>query len=146
MKWPWLATAVLVSACDGWPGVEVADLRPGATTPNDGGASAVDGAHPASVPPAWADKSNPFGYDDPQVGANGKAGYVSHCASCHGIDGHGHDGAAPDLHKANLQHADAFWFWRIDAGAGQMPAFGDTLDDEAIWRIITYARWNFTQF
>ena len=34
----------------------------------------------------------------------------------------------------------------LTAGAGQMPAFGDTLDDEAIWRIITYARWNFTQF
>lgn len=146
MKTIGLVAVLALAACGVVPKGDLASSVVAAAATRDAATATLDVVHPGSVPAAWADKSNPFGYDDPAIGETGKAGYVAHCAGCHGIDGHGHDGAAPDLHKANLLHSDAYWFWRIDAGKGQMPAFGDTLNDESIWRIVTYARWNFTQF
>lgn len=122
----------------------------------------VDGGHthpPDPVPAQYRLMSNPYGYDDPALASIGADIYASHCVPCHGADGHGKGPLAErycprptDLHESNRLHEDAYLVWRIHDGGSlsdfqtAMPAYGGTLDDDAVWRIITTIRWQFIDF
>lgn len=86
----------------------------------------------------------------PEVLASGKRIYQQNCVTCHGDTGRG-DGAAarslPGLPADFTQqhfamHTDAEVFGWIKGGkpGTVMPAFGDALDDEQVWQVITYIR------
>jgi high-affinity iron transporter len=130
-------------------------LDGGVTTLADGGH-----IHPDSpVPTEYRVLKSPYGYDDPALASLGWGLYVTHCAQCHGLDGHGHGPDAPglcpppvDLNEANRLHDDPYLYWRVHDGGARsefltaMPAYGDTLGEEGIWRLITTIRWRFIDF
>ena len=88
----------------------------------------------------------------PQSIATGKAAFTTHCASCHGPEGHG-DGPASvglalppaDLTAPHLwEHPDGELFWWISHGMfgpdGKrvMTGFAGTLDENTIWALIDF--------
>ena len=88
---------------------------------------------------------------DPPTRAAGQRLYADHCAVCHGASGQGDGplaaGLAPrpaDLtqHMAPGKHTDGQVFMWIKQGfpGTAMPAWGDRLDDQQIWQIVTYLR------
>lgn len=128
--------ALALAACDG--GSEPA--------PASGGLERPD-------PPAeYAGKSNPKAGNAAAAEA-GKATFVANCASCHGESGKG-DGPAggalnpapQDLSALREGLSDAYLFWRISEGGilepfrSAMPAWGNLLDEDQIWEIITFIR------
>lgn len=81
--------------------------------------------------PAWGQGAAPAG--------DGAAIYSSAgCSGCHGANGEG--GLGPSFPgNANLADA-AIVASQIINGGGEMPGFGDTLDDAAIAAVATYIR------
>lgn len=85
-----------------------------------------------------------------EVLASGKQIYQQNCVSCHGDTGRGDGPAAralPGLPADFTQqhfsmHTDAEVFGWIKGGkpGTAMPGFGDALDDEQVWQVITYIR------
>jgi cytochrome c oxidase cbb3-type subunit 2 len=84
------------------------------------------------------DLRNPF-QENKSVLAEGKGIYDKECAQCHGADLKG--GVGPAL--ANLDKPDAEVFKAVYGGlsAGGMPAFGDTLGKERVWKVVTYLKY-----
>jgi len=91
------------------------------------------------------------GYTSQSI-AIGKAAFATHCASCHGPEGHG-DGPASvglaippaDLTAPHLwEHPDGELFWWISHGMfgpdGKrvMTGFAGTLDEDTIWALIDF--------
>lgn len=90
--------------------------------------------------------------------ADGGGLYAGHCASCHGKNGRG-DGDAgkaltpsPALLSFMIQRpvaVDEYLLWTISEGGKQfgtdMPAFKDSLDRDAIWKIVAYMRAGFPE-
>jgi len=97
--------------------------------------------------------------------AIGKTLYAEHCASCHGVDLEGQpnwqspgvDGVLPapphDDTGHTWHHDNALLFTYTQLGGQEavaqrgvtgfksgMPAFGETLEDKAIWDILAYIR------
>jgi putative copper resistance protein D len=91
----------------------------------------------------------PFRYTVESV-ARGSLLYQANCAVCHGRDGHGDGPAAstlamapPELASAHLlQHSDGDLYWWIAHGIGgaAMPAFGQSLDESAIWDLVNFVK------
>ncbi|MCB9126712.1 MAG: cytochrome c [Ardenticatenales bacterium] len=132
-----------------------------ASTENDGMNASAMGAmgmgrdgmgarHHATVPEAYVSLSNPIAPDEESL-ARGGALYAENCASCHGDGGMG-DGpaaaaldpaAAPVAHTSQMM-SDSYLFWRISEGGAQfdsaMPAWGESLDEQARWDLINYMR------
>lgn len=98
--------------------------------------------------------------DESQV-ARGQAIYLEQCASCHGVNLEGHPNwkerlpsgrMPPPPHDASghtWHHPDAMLFGIIQRGMApfawkgyesDMPAFGATLSDEAIWSVLAYLK------
>ena len=85
-----------------------------------------------------------------EVLASGKQIYQQNCVSCHGDTGRGDGPAAralPGLPADFTQqhfsmHTDAEVYGWIKGGkpGTAMPGFGDALDDEQVWQVITYIR------
>ena len=48
----------------------------------------------------------------------------------------------PNLIKRLKNHTDGDFYWKIQHGRGEMPAFKDSLQDEDIWNIINYIKSN----
>lgn len=73
--------------------------------------------------------------------AQGQTVYEANCASCHGVDGVGKDGA-PDLSDfaATSQVSQAQWAEAVAKGKGAMPAFAGKLSDTDQRAALTYAR------
>lgn len=73
----------------------------------------------------------------------GASGYVQNCARCHGLDAIS-GGLAPDLRYLEAaEYGDEWFVERFRSGYTQdgttkMPAFGDTLGQDAAWAIRTY--------
>jgi copper transport protein len=90
-----------------------------------------------------------------EVLASGKTIYQQNCVSCHGDGGRGDGPAArslpglpADFTQAHfMTHTDAELFGWIKGGkpGTAMPAFGEQLDDEQVWQVITYIRQFYTQ-
>ncbi|MCM2357473.1 MAG: cbb3-type cytochrome c oxidase subunit II [Geobacteraceae bacterium] len=81
---------------------------------------------------------NPF-QDDKTVLAEGKEIYGRDCAQCHGAGLEG--GIGPSL--ADIDQPDAELFKSVYAGipAGGMPAFGETLGKDRVWKVVTFIKY-----
>ena len=87
--------------------------------------------------------------DDANSIAKGKVLYETNCAFCHGDSATGLNAeevglekSPPNLIKRLKNHTDGDFFWKIQHGRGNMPAFKDSLQDEDIWNIINYIKSN----
>jgi mono/diheme cytochrome c family protein len=76
----------------------------------------------------------------PAPDATGQESYVQLCSRCHGEDLAGGIGPAlgPDSNAANQD--DEFLELTIMRGRGRMPAFGSTLADDQLDRLIGFIR------
>jgi mono/diheme cytochrome c family protein len=101
---------------------------------------------PAPVPEGYAGKTNPFGPDAADKGAEI---FGNNCETCHGSQGQG-DGPAgaaldpPPKNLAELQKiaADDYLFWRISSGkeGTSMVAWKGILSEEQIWQVVSFIR------
>lgn len=96
------------------------------------------------------DVKNPF----PRTAENIKEGaehFQHHCQICHGLDGHATgvpfasymDPPVPDLGTPDVQgYTDGQLHWIIRNGIAPsgMPAWKDVLEDEEMWKIVSYMR------
>ena len=83
------------------------------------------------------DLKNPFA-GNAAILAEGKAIYDRECAQCHGKDLKGDIG--PELAGLSTPDADLFkttYSGSLDNG---MPAFGDTLGKERVWKVVSYLK------
>lgn len=71
-----------------------------------------------------------------QAIAIGESGYAGNCAACHGIQAMS-GGMTPDLRELT-EWDDEYFIGRVMKGYGNMPSFGSTLDQNAMWAIKTY--------
>jgi mono/diheme cytochrome c family protein len=84
----------------------------------------------------------------PQGLERGRQVYAVNCAACHGRDGHGQSVVAEhfrargfvapvDFSSARAQNrTDGELYWIIVNGLGNMPPFGDILQDDDIWSTV----------
>lgn len=100
----------------------------------------------APVPPEYAGKTNPFGAEAAQEGAEI---FKTNCETCHGPQGHGDGPAGGSLdpkpqNLAKLQEiaGDDYLFWRISAGkeGTSMVAWKGILSEEQIWQVVSFIR------
>lgn len=101
-------------------------------------------AHDWMAPASSKDITPPINSSDQAI-AMGKELYETFCMSCHGSDLRGltakqtglqHN--TPDLITRLRTQSSNDFAWKIVNGRGDMPAFGEDLDDEEIWSIIYY--------
>ncbi len=88
----------------------------------------------------------------PESLARGAWVYQAHCASCHGVDGHGDGPRAASLSRRPVDfwvhfgsghmHPDGrLFFWITDGMPGtEMPAFGDRLSERERWDVINFLK------
>lgn len=103
-------------------------------------------AHEWMAPDDAAEIPNPL-TESPEIISYGKDLYQRLCSHCHGSNMTGlptqHTGLtqhAPNL-KARLKtHSDGDFFWKIQRGRGEMPAFRDELEAKEVWSILKYIR------
>ncbi len=103
-------------------------------------------AHDWMAPKEAVEMTNPILNDKEAITA-GKKLYIANCAYCHGekVEGlssteTGLDKDSPNLTKRIATHSDGDFYWKIKNGRGEMPSFAGELEDDAIWKIITYIR------
>lgn len=103
-------------------------------------------AHEWMAPKEAASLVNPIAADEESI-ATGKEIFLNNCAYCHGEDVRGMsseeaglDTSPPDLKKRLKNHTDGDFFWKIENGRGEMPAFQESLDDEEIWHVINFIK------
>jgi len=100
----------------------------------------------AVVPAEYTGRTNPFGEEAADEGANV---FKTNCEMCHGSQGHG-DGPAGqslDPKPKNLgvlqkSAADDYLFWRIHDGkpGTSMVAWKGILTEEQIWQVVSFIR------
>ena len=78
---------------------------------------------------------NPFQGDAAAVAA-GKEIFDKQCAQCHGADAQG--GMGPGAKDMHGQESELFQVVYSGKSGGGMPAFGDSLGKEKIWKAITF--------
>jgi len=83
--------------------------------------------------------TNPY-TDDPKMAAEGGEMFRAQCLPCHGSGGG--RAAAPDLSRGSYGVGDRDEdLYRIILGGGRvMPAFRGTLQDDQVWKLVTYIR------
>lgn len=103
-------------------------------------------AHEWMAPQKAAEIKNPVVMEDKSI-QRGKDIYVQNCATCHGdgIEGRtdaeaGLEMGPPDLKKRISTHSDGDFFWKIQNGRGDMPAFAGDLTENETWDVINYIR------
>lgn len=72
--------------------------------------------------------------------ATGAELYGQFCARCHAADLSGGVGPALGVDSAAADRSDEFVADVITGGRGSMPAFGSTLDDELVDRLVAFIR------
>jgi cytochrome c oxidase cbb3-type subunit 2 len=86
---------------------------------------------------APAARINPF-TDLKSVEKEAESLYKQHCASCHGDGREGTVG--PALKGSAKSDADLFTLISQGIEANGMPAFGGSLDEQKIWKLVTYIK------
>ncbi len=88
-----------------------------------------------------AQGTNPLA-GDPQAAETGRWTFRILCAPCHGI--HADGGRGPDLtrgvYSVGEQDKDLYNAIARGAPGSEMPAYGDRLDADAVWRLVSYVR------
>ena len=105
-----------------------------------------------NIPARFQNLKNPFGDNEDAI-KQGESIYSTNCAQCHGTEGLGEGEAGNDLYPSPALLAfmiqmpiavDSYLMWTISEGGEAfntgMPAFKEKLNDEDIWRVITYLR------
>jgi cytochrome c oxidase cbb3-type subunit 2 len=92
---------------------------------------------PAVPVPTVAARSNPF-TDLKAVEEEAESLYKQHCASCHGDKRGGTLG--PALKGSAKSESDLFKIISQGVEANGMPAFGTSLDDQKVWKLVTYIK------
>lgn len=90
------------------------------------------------APAAAKEWKNPYA-GQPEAILAGKKLFARHCASCHGLEGRGHE-EAPDLHTPVVQSAPPgvlFWFLRSGDLRKGMPSWS-RLPDQQRWQLVSY--------
>ena len=94
---------------------------------------------------AYLEQSNPFAWDDADAIAAGLLLYEDNCVRCHADDGAGADGLSyvpTNLTDADVQtylHENGGeYLCRIAEGLNDMPAMKRKMDQEQMWRVLTY--------
>ena len=105
------------------------------------------------IPQQYYSKFNPLSATQDNLRAGAEL-YQAHCARCHGAEGYG-DGAdgknmqpPPSnlavLMQMGMMARDEYLYWTIAEGGTAlntaMPAFKDTLSENAIWQLILHLR------
>lgn len=102
---------------------------------------------PWNAPEASVKAKSPL-KEDEGILKEGKAIYLQHCKSCHGVKGHGDgdkakkieiscgDFTSPDF-KKDSEGTD---YWKITEGRKPMPSFKDKLTDQERWKVVAYIR------
>jgi mono/diheme cytochrome c family protein len=79
----------------------------------------------------------------------GRANYLKHCKSCHGIHGDGNGERANRLSampsdftdaRAMSRETDGALFWKIAHGRRPMPGFQNKLTETERWELVDYLR------
>ena len=103
-------------------------------------------AHEWMAPKEKAKEKNPVEMNQNSVQL-GEKSYSGNCAYCHGNNAEGNDSKSigletnpPNLKKRIKSHSDGDFFWKIQNGRGEMPAFKDDLKTKEIWNIVNYLR------
>ncbi len=103
-------------------------------------------AHEWMAPKNEANRENPISKTADSVRL-GKKLFLNNCAYCHGDNGSGMSAdetglkkSPPNLIKRLNNHTDGDFFWKIQHGRNEMPAFKDTLQDDDIWNIINFIK------
>jgi mono/diheme cytochrome c family protein len=113
-----------------------------------GPGSGMMARHHAAVPEPYAGLTNPVAADEESL-ARGEEIYTASCATCHGDGGMGGGPAGASLDPAPVAHTsqmlgDDYLFWRTSEGGAPfdttMPAWKDSLDEQALWDVINYMR------
>ena len=80
--------------------------------------------------------------DDPQAAETGRWTFRIFCAPCHGI--HAEGGRGPDLTRGTYsvgeQDKDLYSVIARGIPGTEMPPYGDRMDADGIWRLVTYIR------
>ncbi len=88
-----------------------------------------------------AQNTNPLA-GDPQAAETGRWTFRILCAPCHGI--HAEGGRGPDLTRGawSVGDQDKDLYSAIAAGipGSEMPAYGDRLNADSVWRLVSYVR------
>ena len=72
---------------------------------------------------------------------NGKSVYTKYCQSCHGTNGSGMIGGAPNFNRGQgLMKPDFDLYRTIVNGRNAMPAFRGVLKEEEFYDVIAYIR------
>lgn len=96
------------------------------------------------------DLKNPFPATADNI-KEGAAHFQHHCQICHGLDGHATgvpfatsmSPPVPDLGVPDVQgftDGQLHWIIRNGIGPSGMPAWKDILEDEEMWKIVSYLR------
>lgn len=103
-------------------------------------------AHSWQAPKMAAKLKNPVNRSAASV-ETGKELYLQSCSHCHGSKLTGNSPTAeefqvkpPNLIKRAKHHSDGDFFWKIQNGKGEMPAFKGELSDIEIWHIINFMK------
>ena len=79
---------------------------------------------------------------DPKAAETGRWTFRIFCAPCHGI--HADGGRGPDLTRGSYsvgdQDKDLYGAIARGIPGSEMPGYGDRMDAEAIWRLVSYVR------
>lgn len=88
-----------------------------------------------------AQNANPLA-SDPQAAETGRWTFRILCAPCHGI--HADGGRGPDLtlgtYSVGDQDKDLYSAIARGVPGSEMPAYGERLDSEGVWRLVSYIR------
>lgn len=89
----------------------------------------------------YGQNANPFA-SDPQAAETGRWTFRVLCAPCHGI--HAEGGRGPDLtlgtYSVGDQDKDLYSAIARGVTGSEMPAYGERIDSEGIWRLVCYVR------
>ena len=103
-------------------------------------------AHEWMAPDDAAARMNPVPFSEESL-ARGKEVYDDKCVACHGdhreglkAEDTGLSKNTPNLQQRLATHSEGDFFWKIQAGRNDMPAFKDELTEQEIWDVINYLK------
>ncbi|WP_038053561.1 cytochrome c [Thioalkalivibrio sp. ALJ1] len=103
--------------------------------------------HRWEAPSDAAERDNPHAADEASI-RMGRDAYKAQCLVCHGEAGAGDGPQAralesrpADLREHAGGHTAGEYHWMIREGSGEMPAFAGVLDDDEIWHVVNYIRY-----